>query len=617
MTWIPNLKLKTVTAMTNEQIIECLDDNQLGVSSHVSEQHWLHDKNHLLKYFEWNTFFRQNMDMYATLYFGFKLYPYQNLELYEANTNSTLVIVGSRATAKSYVAAMTGCCKASLYPNSKVVIVSSTKGQSKLIVTEKIRNELMAQSPMLCREIEYIKDNQNDTIVKFRNGSTIVVVPALDSARGHRSTFVIYEEFRMIDKFTIDSVISPFQMIRPTPYIKLPEYEYLAEEPTDMYISSAWYSNHWMQTLIDDTAKDVLENKPACLLGFDYTIPLLHTIKTRNQILKDKKKFDPITFRIEYGNEMVKENTAAFFTYKMFTDNQTCKKPFYPRLALDVLSKKRNPYAIKKQTGELRIISCDMAFAGGRKNDNSIFTCMRLIPDTVNYTVETQEGSEREAKQGYRKIVSYIDSVNGGDITRQAIRIKQLFEDFEADYCVLDTRNGGLACYDLLAKVIYDDERDKEYQPWVCINDENIANRIKTVGALPVLFAINASQKLNSDIAFEMRTALTTHTIEFLISYNEAVENILPKNPDYTEAIEVDTQIFFEKPYLETQEMINECVALTYERKEQTGLVVVSEQGNNRKDRYTSVSYGVHFSYLLEQDLFSNNSEYEFGVFVN
>ena len=134
---------------------------------------------------------------------------------------------------------------------------------------------------------------------------------------------------------------------------------------------------------------------------------------------------------------------------------------------------------------------------------------------------------------------------------------------------------------------------------------------------MPVLFAINASQKLNSDIAFEMRTALTTSTIDFLIPFNEAIENILSKIPEYVGAIDVDDQIFYERPYLETQEMISECVALTYERKEQTGIVVVSEQGNNRKDRYTSVSYGVHFANLLEQDLLSNSSEYDYGVFIN
>lgn len=603
--------------MTNNEIIKCLDKRQLSVCDNLPSEHWLSNKNNLLKFYEWNTFFRENLDMYAEIYFGFALYPYQHLELYELNKNTLIDITGSRATAKTYIIAIFAVCKASLYPNSKIVICSATKGQSKLVVSEKIKNELMSQSPMLCREIKSIKDNQNDVIVYFRNGSTIKVLPSSENARGNRSTVTIYEENRMIDKFIIDSVISPFAIIRPVPYLKYEEYADLVEEPTEVYISSAWYASHWMNTLIQDTYKAMLKGEKQCVIGLDYSVSLKHKIKTKNQILKDKRKFDPITFRIEYNNEMIKENTSAFFTYKMFTDNQRNKKPLYPRFDVDVLSRRKNPYSVSKQQGEIRILSCDMAFAEGKHNDNSIFTCMRLIPESTTYTVQSEGGTSKEISQGYRKIVSYIESIQGGDITRQAIRIKQLYEDLSCDYVVLDTRNGGLACYDLLAKVMYDESRDKEYQPWVCMNDDSIANRIKTIGALPVLFAINASQKLNSEIANEMRIALTNNMIDFLIPFNEAVESTLTKIPEYMSAIDVDTQLFYEQPYLETQELINECVELTYERKEQTGLIVISEQGANRKDRYTSVSYGVHFASLLEQDLLSDNSNYETCVFIN
>ena len=603
--------------MTNNEIIKCLDKRQLSVCDNLPSEHWLSNKNNLLKFYEWNTFFRENLDMYAEIYFGFALYPYQHLELYELNKNTLIDITGSRATAKTYIIAIFAVCKASLYPNSKIVICSATKGQSKLVVSEKIKNELMSQSPMLCREIKSIKDNQNDVIVYFRNGSTIKVLPSSENARGNRSTVTIYEENRMIDKFIIDSVISPFAIIRPVPYLKYEEYADLVEEPTEVYISSAWYASHWMNTLIQDTYKAMLKGEKQCVIGLDYSVSLKHKIKTKNQILKDKRKFDPITFRIEYNNEMIKENTSAFFTYKMFTDNQRNKKPLYPRFDVDVLSRRKNPYSVSKQQGEIRILSCDMAFAEGKHNDNSIFTCMRLIPESTTYTVQSEGGTSKEISQGYRKIVSYIESIQGGDITKQAIRIKQLYEDLSCDYVVLDTRNGGLACYDLLAKVMYDESRDKEYQPWVCINDDSIANRIKTIGALPVLFAINASQKLNSEIANEMRIALTNNMIDFLIPFNEAVESTLTKIPEYMSAIDVDTQLFYEQPYLETQELINECVELTYERKEQTGLIVISEQGANRKDRYTSVSYGVHFASLLEQDLLSDNSDYETCVFIN
>ena len=209
--------------MTNNEIIKCLDKRQLSVCDNLPSEHWLSNKNNLLKFYEWNTFFRENLDMYAEIYFGFALYPYQHLELYELNKNTLIDITGSRATAKTYIIAIFAVCKASLYPNSKIVICSATKGQSKLVVSEKIKNELMSQSPMLCREIKSIKDNQNDVIVYFRNGSTIKVLPSSENARGNRSTVTIYEENRMIDKFILDSVISPFAIIRRVPYLKYEE----------------------------------------------------------------------------------------------------------------------------------------------------------------------------------------------------------------------------------------------------------------------------------------------------------------------------------------------------------------------------------------------------------
>jgi hypothetical protein len=475
----------------------------------------------------------------------------------------------------------------------------------------------------LCREISSIKDNQNEVIVFFKNGSTITVVVAGENGRGHRSNAVVREEFRQIEKKVDDSILSPFQTIRQAPYMVDTFYSgmtELQEEPVDIYISSSWYDNgHWMWDIVEQAKSEMFSNEDfnACLLAFDESITLKHNIRTQKQMQKERRKQDPLTWRLEYLNERIKENSAAFFTYRMFTDNQRNKKPFYPRDNNDVLMKKKNPYAIPKQSGEIRLIACDMAFVENKKNDNSVFSCLRLIPESRTYTIQGDNGSEKEISQGYRKIVSYLEPIQGGDTVKQAIRIKQLFEDFEADYCILDLRNGGIVVYDLLAKIMYDEERDKEYQPWVCMNDENVANRIKTVGALPILFVISATQKLNSEIALEFQTALKTNMIDFLIPLSEAQESILSKIPEYNTTVDTDLQIFYEKPFLETQALINESTSLVYEKKEQTGAIVISEQGNNRKDRYTSVSYGNHFATLLEQDLLSDNSDYDYATFIN
>ena len=174
-----------------------------------------------------------------------------------------------------------------------------------------------------------------------------------------------------------------------------------------------------------------------------------------------------------------------------------------------------------------------------------------------------------------------------------------------------------ISIYDRLAKVMYDEEREIEYSPLACMNDDSIANRVKTPNANPCIFVVTASQKLNSDIAISLKTALQDNKIDLLIPYNKALEEQLPRIEEYNKAIELDDQLFYEKPYLETQEFIAETNGLLCERKEQTGVIVVSEKGTNRKDRYTSISYANYFADLLEQDLLSVNSQYEVVALVN
>lgn len=163
---------------------------------------------------------------------------------------------------------------------------------------------------------------------------------------------------------------------------------------------------------------------------------------------------------------------------------------------------------------------------------------------------------------------------------------------------------------------MYDEERNVEYTPLSCMNDENIANRIKAEGAIPCIYAINATQKLNSDIALDFRRVLEQHLIEFLIPYEIAKEEILSQNKEYLAASDGETQIFFERPFLETQVLINECAELTYEKKD-TGVIVLRENPNAHKDHYSAASYSSNMATLLEKDLFSDLQEYEVKVFVN
>ena len=421
------------------------DDRQKEVYKNFPSNSFLGNEQNMDHVFLWNTFFRRNLHRFAIDFLGINLHAYQAILLYMMGVCQFVVVIASRAAAKSFIIALYACCRCITRPFSRIVLSSATKGQSKLIVSEKIRNELMSMSPMLRREIARIKDNQNEVIVFFRNNSTITVVPASENGRGYRSNCVIREEFRQIAKNVDDSILSPFQVIRQPPYLTNPYYASvveLQEEPVDIYISSSWIDNgHWMWGIVDQAYKGMDYNDGSCLLAFDESITLKHNIRTMRQMQKEKKKQDALTWRIEFLNERVKENEHAYFTYSMLQQNQRLKRPFYPRTTLEYRSNKKNSHDIPKQQGELRIVSCDMAFIENKKNDNSIFSCMRLLPERTIH--ERGDSDDVVVDNGYRRIVSYMESVQGGDTTKQALRIRQLYEDFGADYIVLDTRNAG------------------------------------------------------------------------------------------------------------------------------------------------------------------------------
>ncbi len=592
------------------------DETQSKLYKKFPSTHFLSNPDNVHHVFLWNTFFRRNLHRLAIDYLKINLYPYQALMLYLMGICHFIVVIACRAAAKSFIIALYSCCRCITRPYTKIVLTSSTKGQSKLIVSDKIQGELMNMSPMLRREISRIKDNQNEVVVYFRDKSTITVVPASDNGRGHRSHCCIREEFRQIDKTVEDSVLSPFQTVRQAPYMLREPYcsmKELQEEPVNIYISSSWVdAGHWMWDIVDQAYDGMMNGEQSCLLAFDESITLKHNIRTMNQMRQEHKKLDSLTWRIEYLNERVKENTHAFFDYKMLAQNQNLKKPFYPQNFLQYKNQRENKYNIPKQTGEIRIVACDMAFIENKNNDNSVFSCMRLLPESKKY--EKTDNSSVEVKQGYIRSVPYIESVQGGDTDKQAIRIRELYEDFQADYIVLDLRNAGISIYDKLAKVMYDEERDCEYSPLTCINDQNIANRIIIDGAKPSIFVINASQKLNSDIALAMRNTLENKQIDLLVNYNEAKEEILPKFKKYRQAVDIDTQLFYEQPFLETQILISEMTGLVYKTNDQTGTITIHEQGTNRKDHYTSISYGNWFASLLEKDLLSQESDYDFVI---
>ena len=607
-----------VTNMTKNNLTQYADKNQLSLYKNFPSTNYLSNQNNVLHVLAWGTFFRRNMHRFVTDYLKISLYEYQAIAIYEMGVSNLICIIASRNSAKSFLVAVYAVARCLLYKGTKFRIGAATEKQAKLIVSEKIIDELCDWSPILRKEIDSYGVRSNDIFVKFRNGSKITVFVANENARGLRSNVIAREECRQIKKKVEDSVISPFQTPRKPKYMLKEDYKnnpILKEEPIDIYISSSWYDDgNWMWNISDQALDAMKKRKGGVMLAFDESITLKHDLKTIDQLIKEKKKQDPATWQIEFLNLKVRDAVSSYFTYGMLINRQKLRQVFYPRDSIDFKIGKKNKFAIPKQDNEIRIISNDIAFVAGKQNDNSVYSCIRAIPESITYE---NENNVVEVKQGFRRQYPYIESNQIGDTTKQAVRIRQLYEDFGGDYIVIDARNGGGQIVYSLQKVLYDEEREIEYSPLLCMNNDDYAKVCQDPNAKACIYVINATQNLNSEIAIAFRKNLVENRIDFLVNYNIAKEDILNNYKEYKEAIDLDKQVEFENPFLETQIMISECAELKYEKMPQTGLIKIYEQGSNKKDRYTSVSYGSYFIDQLELDLLSGNSDYDFDFDID
>lgn len=603
--------------MTKNNLSQYADKNQLVLYKNFPSTHYLSNQNNVLHVLAWGTFFKRNMHRFVIDYLKISIYEYQAITIYLMGISNLICIIASRNDAKSFIVAVYAVARCLLYKGTKFRIGAATEKQAKLIVSEKIIDELCEWSPILSREIEDYSTRNSDIYVKFRNGSKITVFVANENARGLRSNGICREETRQIKKKVEDSVISPFQTPRKPKYMFKSEYKdnkLLKEQPVDIYISSSWYDDgNWMWDISNQALDAMKKHKGGLMLAFDESIAIKHELKTIEQLIKEKKKQDPATWKIEFLNLKIKDSLSSYFTYSMLINRQVCKHVFYPRSIIDFKSGRRNKYYIPKLDNEIRVVSNDIAFVAGSQNDNSVYSCIRGIPESIIYNTDS---NSVEIKQGYRRVYPYIESNQIGDTTLQAIRIRQLFEDFGGDYIVLDCRNGGLQILYTLQKVLYDEERGVEYSPLRCMNNDEYAKACPDPSAKACIYAINATQNLNSDIAISFRKNLVENKIDLLVNYNTAKEEILQNNKDYTNELNTDKQIDFERPFLETQAMINECAELQYE-KLSTGIIRIQEKGKNRKDRYTSCSYGSYFFDQLELDMFGSSSDYDFCCLTN
>lgn len=191
----------------------------------------------------WGAYFRFNPDKFAEMYLHIKLRLFQRVILVMMFWATTFVLIAARGLGKSYISAIYCVTRAVLYPGTHVCIASGVRSQA-INVLEKIILELKPGSEELKNEIAETKINGTNAQIVFKNTSVIEVVTAGESARGRRCHVLLLDEYRLISKDTIDTILKKFLTLRRMPrYEQLTDEqrknEYAKEKNLTLYLSSA------------------------------------------------------------------------------------------------------------------------------------------------------------------------------------------------------------------------------------------------------------------------------------------------------------------------------------------------------------------------------------------
>ena len=547
----------------------------------------------------WTAFYRANPHRFAVDYLGMTwMRPFQKIMMNIILKFNNQMIIASRGMGKTQIVAACIAVKAILYPGIQICIAAGNRSQS-VNVLEKIISEFCSRSINLANEIQDKSLSPQNAYIKFKNGSKVTVVTARDSARSARAHWLVNDEFVRIKEKVIDEVLRKFKAGQRHPgYLDLPEYsEKDFNEPnTETYISSAHYKWHYSWTKFKSYFKDMMSGNNYAVVGFPYQLPVSEGYYPLEQVQDEMREadFDSVAFSMEMESMFWGESANAFFTFQNVDNVRKLAVPMYPVHTYSLLPDNKFRQPVKKN-GEIRLLAMDVAAMGGSKNDASSICLIQMIPGT---------GGK------YQRLVSYMETMEGGHGQAQAIRLKQLYDDFEADYVVIDSNGIGLSVYDSLVVDLFDEERGCSYEPWSCINDERMAVRSKTPSENKIIYSIKATQAMNSDMAVLLRDCMKRGKIKFL-SHEEDGREVLSSLRGW-DKLSPEEQVALEAPYYQTTAFCNETINLNYDIV--NGKIRVQEASGARKDRYSSVAYGNYIADTIEREMLKyNTSDFAFA----
>jgi len=328
----------------------------------------------------------------------------------------------------------------------------------------------------------------------------------------------------------------------------------------------------------------MIEGKPATSIDISYECSLDHGLITQEKIDEDRIALGEFSFDMEYNALFWGENENSFYKSSELNDCRVLTKAYYPLTDDEYRSpdlKKKKMKQMPRKDGEIRIIGVDFARMSSNKNDNSVFTLMRLLPNG----------------DSYKREVVYIEAWNGVKTEDQATRIKRLYTEFECDKLIIDGNGNGVALIDEMQKSSYDATIDEHYDAFG-VYGSNVNTEFEPLKeGNNCIFVMKAYEKDNNNTIVYLKNALLSKKIRLLIDENVKESELKGDKKFHTDG-EYHANILL--PFVQTSQFIFETLNLEYENRPSGNIAI--KNGSKRKDRFSSLAYANYLAELIEQE---------------
>lgn len=495
---------------------------------------------------------------------------------------------------KTWLTALFCVVRCILFPKTKICIASSTRTQANEVLS-KITDDFMKNydwgSENLRREVSYFTVGTNKAVIEFHNGSWIKVVTAADTGRGNRANILITDEFRMVDKDTIDTVLKRFLSSPRQPnYLNLPEYKNnpdLLESNIEIYMSSCWFKSHWSFEKSKAYTVNLLGGRKGYFVcGLPYQIAIKEGLLKRVDVEDEMSEidFDAVKFDMEMGCIPFGDTDGAFFTFDDISQRRKLQTALYPP---SLVGNSRNLKIPDLVTNERRILSVDVALMASKKTKNDASSIM------INSAIPTNNNN-------YTSNIVYLENHEGLNTDELALIIRRLFAWYKCTDLVIDTNGVGLGVFDALIQDMIDPETGELYSALSCCNDKMMADRCKVGNAPKVIWSIKASAAFNNEACILLRSGFQKGKINLLVSELESEEILKDRFKGFGKMMPHE-QIQYKMPFIQTTLLVYELISLEHEIKGTN--IKITEKNGMRKDRYSSLAYNYWVQCQLEREM--------------